>query len=120
MSFLTSRRRTLARGGLLAGALATATVFVGLPMALADPPPNCTAADLEGVRAGVSASTSAYLFTHPEYNAFVTSLSGLPRAEVLKRTRSYLDQHPDVKADITGIRQPLIDIKYRCAAPPPP
>ena len=28
-------------------------------------PPNCTAADLAGVASGVSAATSAYLFTHP-------------------------------------------------------
>ena len=39
--------------------------FGASPAALADPP-NCTAADLAGVAAGVSAATSAYLFTHPE------------------------------------------------------
>jgi hypothetical protein len=31
-----------------------------------------------------------------------------------------LDSHPDVKADMTGIRQPLVDIKDRCGAPPSP
>ena len=45
-------------------------------------PPNCTAADLAGVASGVSASTSAYLFTHPDVNWFFTSLEGLPRDEV--------------------------------------
>jgi hypothetical protein len=52
------------------GALATATI-VAAPSASADPP-NCTAADLAGVAAGVSAATSAYLFTHPDANAFMT------------------------------------------------
>ena len=28
--------------------------------------------------------------------------------------------HPDTKADLTGIRQPLVDIKNRCGAPPSP
>ena len=39
-------------------------------------PPTCTSADLEGVRAGVDLSTSAYLFTHPDLNAFVSTLQG--------------------------------------------
>ena len=54
-------------------------LFGASPLAHADQdpganPPNCSAADLEGVRAGVSASTSAYLFTHPDLNDFMTSL----------------------------------------------
>ena len=28
--------------------------------------------------------------------------------------------HPDTKADMMGIRQPLVDIKDRCGAPPSP
>ena len=34
--------------------------------------------------------------------------------------KDYLAQHPDVKNDITGIRQPLVDLKNRCGAPPSP
>lgn len=116
--------RRLSGGAVLAGGLIGATLF-GAPSAFAneDPalnPPNCTAADLEGVRAGVSASTSAYLFTHPDYNWFVTSLEGLPKDQVSKQMQDYLNVHPDTKNDITGIRQPLVDLKNRCGAPPPP
>ncbi len=115
--------RRIAGGALLAGGLIGTTLFGALPAAFAnqDPaqdPPNCTAADLEGVRAGVSASTSAYLFTHPDYNFFVTSLEGLPRDQVSKQMQDYLNQHPDTKADITGIRQPLVDLKNRCGGTP--
>jgi hemophore-related protein len=115
--------RRIASGALLAGGLIGTTLFGALPSAFAnqDPaqdPPNCTAGDLEGVRAGVSASTSAYLFTHPDYNYFVTSLEGLPRDQVSKQMKDYLNQHPDTKADITGIRQPLIDLKNRCGGTP--
>jgi hemophore-related protein len=89
----------------------------------ADPaanPPNCSAADLEGVRSGVSSSTSAYLFTHPEVNYFFTSLEGLPRNQVAAKVKAYMASHPDVKADLTGIRQPLVDLRDRCGAPPSP
>lgn len=123
-----SRRRLARRltgSAILAGGLIGSALFGALPSAFAneDPaldPPNCTAADLEGVRAGVSASTSAYLFTHPDYNWFVTSLEGLPKDQVSKQMKDYLNVHPDTKNDITGIRQPLVDLKDRCGAPPSP
>ncbi|WP_059014076.1 heme-binding protein [Mycobacterium sp. M26] len=103
---------------LAACAAMTAAFVIQSPSAAADPnpdaPPNCTAADLEGVRTGVQAATAAYLFTHPDVNAFFTSLGGLPRAQVLARVKTYMAANPAVKADITGIRQPLLDIKNRC------
>ena len=125
MSFLAPPMRLLTGGGLVAGALTAAALFGGAPAALAneDPaanPPNCTAADLEGVRAQVSAATSAYLFSHPDYNWFMTSLEGLSRADVTKQVKTYLDDHPDTKADMMGIRQPLTDLRDRCGAPPSP
>lgn len=121
----TAAVRRLSGGLILAGGLLGATLFAGLPSAFAneDPaanPPNCSAADLEGVKSGVSAATSAYLFTHPDYNYFVTSLEGLSRSQVSAQMKTYLADHPDTKIDITGIRQPLADLKDRCGAPPTP
>jgi hemophore-related protein len=115
--------RRLTGGAILAGGLIGSTLFGALPSAFAneDPalnPPNCTAADLEGVRSGVSAATSTYLFTHPDYNWFVTSLEGLPKDQVSKQMKDYLNVHPDTKNDITGIRQPLLDLKNRCGGTP--
>ncbi|WP_179474131.1 heme-binding protein [Mycolicibacterium vinylchloridicum] len=91
-----------------------------IPSAAADPdvPPNCTAADMEGVRMGVQAATSAYLFTHPDVNAFFTSMAGVPRAQVLQRVKAYMAANPQTASDITGIRQPLVDIKNRCGQLP--
>ncbi len=63
---------------------------------------------------GVWAATSAYLFAHPDVNWFFTSLEGLPRDEVRGKVQQYLDQNPQTKAELTGIRQPLVDIKNRC------
>ncbi|MBN3458958.1 heme-binding protein [Mycolicibacterium sp.] len=108
-----------------AGAVAGAILFGAVPSALADEdpaqnPPNCTAADLAGVASGVSASTSAYLFTHPDVNWFFTSLEGLPREQVRTKVNDYLEQNPQTKAELTGIRQPLVDLKNRCGSAPAP
>jgi hemophore-related protein len=116
-------RRAVA-GALGAGAFAGAMLFGAIPSAMADDPalnpPNCTAADLAGVSSGVSASTSAYLFTHPDVNWFFTSLEGLPRDQVRSEVADYLGNNPGVKGDLTGIRQPLVDLKNRCGSAPAP
>ncbi|MDY6872163.1 MAG: heme-binding protein [Actinomycetota bacterium] len=117
--------RRVVAGAAGAGAIAGAMLF-GAVAATAQPapppplPPNCTAADLAGVAAGVSASTSAYLFTHPPVNDFFTSLEGQPRDQIRPQVEEYLDANPQVKADLTGIRQPLVDLKNRCGTATPP
>ena len=110
--------RHLLGAGLVAGALAVGSTLAA-PAALAAPP-NCTAADLAGVSAGVSAATSAYLFTHPDVNAFFTGLEGASRDEMRGAIATYLDANPVVKAELQGIRQPLMDLRERCGAQPLP
>jgi hemophore-related protein len=106
-------RRAVA-GALGTGVIAGAMFFGAIPTAMADEPPNCTAADLAGVASGVSAATSAYLFTHPDVNWFFTSLEGQARDDIRDDVDTYMNQNPQVKADLTGIRQPLVDLKNRC------
>ena len=103
-------------GALGVGAVAAA-LFAAAPSALADPAPNCSAADRAGINAGVQAATSAYLFAHPDANDFMTSLTGQPVDQVLTNVQTYLDANPQIKADIQGIRQPLADMRERCGAP---
>lgn len=79
----------LIAGAVGVGAVAAAVFVATAPPGSAEPPPNCTAADLAGVMSGVAASTSAYLFTHP-----------------------------DVAADLQGIRQPSVDFRNRCGGSP--
>jgi heme-binding protein len=116
--------RRVVAGALGAGAIAGVMLVGTIPSALADDPalnpPNCTAGDLAGVASGVSASTSAYLFTHPDVNWFFTSLEGLPRDQVRTKVADYLSANPTVKTDLTGIRQPLVDLKDRCGSAPAP
>lgn len=106
-------------GGVLgAGAVVGAALMGPAPSAFAAPP-NCTAADLSGVSAGVSAATSAYLFTHPEVNAFFTGLEGSPHDTLPEQIRQYLNANPQVKAELGGIRQPSDDFKARCGPAEP-
>jgi hemophore-related protein len=108
-----SRCRAVA-GAIGAGAIAGAMLFGAIPSAVADPPPNCTAADLAGVASGVAAATSSYLFTHPDVNNFFTSLKGQPKSQIRDQVQNYLNANPQAKADLQGIRQPLVDLKTRC------
>ncbi|ALI24241.1 MULTISPECIES: heme-binding protein [Mycolicibacterium] len=96
-----------------AGAISLSLLAVGAPVAAADEP-NCTAADLAGVMAGVRAATSAYLFTHPDVNAFFTSLKGQSNDEMAESVRVYLQDKPQIRAELTGVRQPAIDFRNRC------
>ncbi len=114
MSFNPRMVRRTAIGMIAAGAVVGALA----PMAVADPAPNCTAADRASVSAGVSAATSAYLFTHPDVNEFMTSLKGQPVDQVLPMVQDYLDANPETKAEVQAIRQPLTDLRNRCGAGP--
>jgi len=100
-------------------ALGAATAVVcGAGTASADdgppPVPNCTAADLAGVMSGVSAATSAYLFTHPDVNSFFTGLNGQQREQMRDRVQTYMDANPQVREELRGIRQPAADFHGRC------
>lgn len=106
----------LTRAALATIAPAAALLAVAVPAAAqpAPPPPNCTAADLAGVMAGVTASTSAYLFTHPDVNDFFTSLKGKSRDEMKTAVEGYIAGRPDVGDALRAIRQPSVDFRNRC------
>ena len=101
-------------GAFATGAISGAMLFGSAAIAVADPPPNCTAADLSRIQSGVSAATSDYLFGHPDVNAFFTGLKGQGRDAVRDNAQNYLNTNPQAQADLQGIRQPLDDFKARC------
>lgn len=97
-----------------AGAIACAILCSSAPIAAADPPPNCTAADLAGISSGVSAGESTYMFAHPDVNDFFTGLKGQAKDKVEGAVQTYLNANPQTESDLEGIRQPLVDFKNRC------
>lgn len=106
--------RNLIGAGVIAGA-----TLIGTAATAAADPPNCTAADLAGVMSGVSAGTSSYLFTHPDVNAFFTSLKGKPRDEMRTEIEAYMAANPQVSDELKGVRQAAADFRDRCNAPMP-
>lgn len=103
----------------LAGVCGAMALFGSVATASAEPvpappPPNCTAADLAGVLAGVTAATSAYLFTHPPVNDFFTGLQGKTQEERRAELSAYMDANPHVRDELRGIRQPSADFRARC------
>ena len=101
-------------GAIATGALSGAMLFGSAAMAVADPPPGCSAADLSRVASGVSSATSDYLFAHPDVNNFFTGLKGQSRDEQRNNTQNYLNANPQIQNDLQGLRQPLVDLKNRC------
>ena len=106
------------------GAIAGAMLFGAAATATADPPPPvpppCTAAELARVMSGVSFDVSNYLSTHPDVNAYFTSLKGQPRDQIRDQVQSYLHANPQVRDGLQAIRQPSVDFRNRCGVPQTP
>jgi len=113
-----SLARRAAGAAIGAGAIAGVMFFGGAASALADPPPppplGCSAADFEQVKGDVATATSGYFFTHPDVNAFFSTLKGQPRDSVEKQVKDYYAANPQVQAEMNGVRQPIRDFKARC------
>jgi hemophore-related protein len=69
--------------------------------------------------AGVSAGTSSYLFTHPDVNAFFTSLKGKPRDQMTADIEAYFDANPRVREELRAVRAAAPEFRDRCNAPMP-
>ena len=115
--------RRAVMGAVGAGALAGAMYF-GAATAAAEPPPPvpppCTAAELARVMSGVSFDVSNYLSTHPDVNAYFTSLKGQPRDQIRDQVQRYVDANPQVRDELRAIRQPSVDFRNRCGVPETP
>ena len=93
-------------------------VFLALAApAVADSPPGCTVADFTNVATGVDAATTAYLFTHPDVNAFISGLQGQPKASVKPQIQAYMQANPQVQAELQAITAPGEDLRHRCNIP---
>ena len=101
-------------GAMFLGSVAAASAQPPTPPPPA--PPHCSPADWAGVRAGVAAALSTYLFTHPPVNDFFATLKGQSRDQMQPQVQAYLDANPQVRTDLQGIKQPADDFLHRCGA----
>ncbi|GFM17243.1 MULTISPECIES: heme-binding protein [Mycobacteriaceae] len=102
-----------------AGVVAIAgAALLGSAATAAAEPPNCTLADMSGVLSGVSAGMSAYLFTHPEVNAELSTMTDMSGEERSAYMQDYMSANPQVQAELQAIRQPMTDFRARCGMPP--
>ncbi|MBX7434144.1 heme-binding protein [Mycobacterium sp. Y57] len=101
-----------------AAAAVAGAALLGSTATAAAAPPNCSLADMSGVLSGVSAAMSAYLFTHPDVNAQLSTMSDMPKEDRSDWMHTYMSDNPSVEADLTGIRQPLVDFRARCGMEP--
>ena len=108
--------RRVVVGALGAGAVTGTLLCATAGTAAADPPrpPDCTAADVAGVAAGVATALSNYLFTHPDVNEFYTGLQDRPKDQIRDDVQNYFSANPQEQADLEGIRQPLTEVRQRC------
>ena len=97
-----------------AGAACCAVLFGGAAIAVAEPAPNCTAANLARISSGVSSATADYLTANPGVDAFFTSLKGQDSEMLRANVETYLNANLGVKDDLQGIRQPLAEFETRC------
>ena len=104
------------------GSVVGAMLFGGASLASAQPtptpppaPPGCSAADLAQLSGTVGTAMGDYLFSHPDVNNFFTSLRGQPNDEIRADVQNYMNANPQVQSDISGIRQPLTDLRNRCS-----
>jgi len=119
MMLSTSAARRAVAGTIGAGAIVGVTLFGAVPSAIAappppPPPPGCSAGDFEQITSEVSAATSVYFFSHPDVNAFFSTLKGRPKDQTRGEVQTYFDSNSQAKTDLAGIRQPLHDFKTRC------
>lgn len=105
---LTAAAAVLGAGAALFGSVATAT---------ADPAPGCTAADITAVETGVAGSLTSYLWSHPDVNAFFTTLQGLDKDDAYNQATGYFKANPGVMSDINAIRSPVTELRTRCNIP---
>lgn len=83
-------------------------------IAAAEPAPDCTAANLARISAGVSNATANYLDANPAVNAFFTGLKGQGPELLASNVENYLNSNPQIRDDLQAIRQPLAGFETRC------
>ena len=100
------------------GVLGAGAVLIGgAGTAVADAGPGCMASDITAAESQAATGMTAYLVTHPDVNGFFSSLQGLPKAEIARKTIAYLTANPQIQNELDAVRAPVFDLRNRCGIP---
>jgi heme-binding protein len=108
---------TVRRGlyGMFAGGLlAFGSAAIVLPVADAVPD-SCSQSGIATTASSVSATTAAYLASHPQTNQELTDIAQNQPADQAKQAyRAYFANNPQIENELKAINQPVTDLTSQC------
>jgi heme-binding protein len=108
---------TVRRGlyGMFAGGLlAFGSAAIVMPVANAVPD-ACSQSAIATTASSVSASTAAYLASHPQTNQELTDIAQQhPADEAEQAFQVYFDRNPQIANELQAINQPATDLSTQC------
>ena len=113
---MTMSATTVRRGlyGMFAGGLmAFGSAAIVMPVANAVPD-ACSQSGLATTASSVSATTAAYLASHPQTNQELTDIAKQPAEQAEKAYRVYFDRNPQIENELKAINQPVTDLTNQC------
>ena len=113
---MTMSATTVRRGlyGMFAGGLlAFGSAAIVMPVANAVPD-ACSQSGIATTASSVSATTAAYLASHPQTNQELTDIAKQPAEQVEKAYRVYFDRNPQIENELKAINQPVTDLTNQC------
>jgi heme-binding protein len=107
---------TVRRGlyGMFAGGLLDfGSAAIVMPVANAVPD-ACSQSGIATTASSVSATTAAYLASHPQTNQELTDIAKQPAEQAEKAYRVYFDRNPQIENELKAINQPVTDLTNQC------
>jgi hemophore-related protein len=107
---------TVRRGlyGMFAGGLlAFGSAAIVAPVANAQPN-ACTQSGIATTASSVSATTAAYLASHPQTNQALTDIAKQPEEQAQAAYRVYFAENPQIENELKAIHQPVTDLSNQC------
>ena len=111
MSAVTVRRGLY--GMFAGGMLAFGSAAIVMPVANAVPD-SCSQSGTATTASSVSATTAAYLASHPQTNQELTDIATQPAEQAEKAYRVYFDRNPQIENELKAINQPVPDLTNQC------
>ena len=113
---MTMSATTVRRGlyGMFAGGLlafGSAAIVMPVASAVLD---ACSQSGIATTASSVSATTAAYLASHPQTNQELTDIAKQPAEQAQKAYQVYFDRNPQIENELRATNQPVTDLTNQC------